>query len=216
MNGGSSGVRLPLDRDLAVAHRLEQGALGPGRGPVDLVGQDHVGEDRARLEDELAAGRVVDARAEDVRGEQVGRELEPAERAVDARGQGPGQQRLAHARDVLDQDVPLGQQRHDGQLDDLGLAQDDRPDVLQEPVAAATCSSSTVGGGRSRRSGANSCDVLRSAPDRHARPALPASRRLSSIDQRRPTDSNARDRPRPAMSGLGPRLGRAMRSSAAR
>ena len=48
-------IGLPLDRDLAVAHRLEQGALGPRGRPVDLVGQDHVGEDRARLEDELAA-----------------------------------------------------------------------------------------------------------------------------------------------------------------
>ena len=35
---------------------------------------------------------------------------------------------------VLDQDVPLGQQGHDGQLDDLGLAQDDRPDVLQQAI----------------------------------------------------------------------------------
>ncbi len=103
-------IGLPFDRDLAVAHRLEQGALGPGRGPVDLVGQDDVGEDRPLLEDELAARRVVDARAEDVRGEQVGGELDAPERAVDAGGQGPGQQRLADSGNVLDQDVPFGQQ----------------------------------------------------------------------------------------------------------
>ncbi len=79
-------------------------------------------------------GGVVDARAEDVRGEQVGRELEPAERAVDAGGHGPGQQGLAHPGDVLDQDVPLGQQGDHGQLDDFGLAEDDRSDVVEEPV----------------------------------------------------------------------------------
>ena len=112
-------IGLALDRDLAVAHRLEQGALGPRGGPVDLVGQDHVGEERAGLEDELAAGRVVDARAEDVRGEQVGSELDSPERAVDAGRQGPGQQGLAHARHVLDQHVPLGQEGDDGELDDL-------------------------------------------------------------------------------------------------
>jgi hypothetical protein len=36
-----------VDRDLALGHGLEQGGLGSRRGPVDLVGQDDVGEDRA-------------------------------------------------------------------------------------------------------------------------------------------------------------------------
>ena len=52
--------RLAVQRHLAVAHRLQQGALGARRGPVDLVGQDDLGEERAGLEDELrrwAGGR---------------------------------------------------------------------------------------------------------------------------------------------------------------
>ena len=41
-------VALAADGDLPLLHRLEQGRLGLGRRAVDLVGQDDVGEDRAR------------------------------------------------------------------------------------------------------------------------------------------------------------------------
>ena len=122
---------LPLDGDLAVAHRFQQGTLGPRGRPVDLVGQDHIGEDRTRLEDEIARGRVIDARTQDVGREQVGSELETPERTIDAGGEGAGQQGLPTPGHILDQDVSLGQQRHDGELDDFGLAQDNRSDVLE-------------------------------------------------------------------------------------
>ena len=112
------------------------------------------------LEDELARRRVVDARPEDVGGEQVGRELDPPERAVDARGQGPRQERLADPGHVLDQDVPLGQERDHRELDDFGLAQDHRADVIQQPVQQrhqfVRRRERT-----SRMSGVNSCGVLR-------------------------------------------------------
>jgi hypothetical protein len=58
--GLGSGCVSPSDGDAALLHRLEQGRLGLGRGAVDLVGEDDVGEDRARLEDEgSGAGRLV-------------------------------------------------------------------------------------------------------------------------------------------------------------
>ena len=38
---------------------------------------------------------------------------------------------------VLDQDVPLGQKRDHGELDDFGLAQHHLADVLQQPIAQA-------------------------------------------------------------------------------
>ena len=41
--------------DRMILHRLEQRALGLGRGPVDLVGQHDVGEDRPLLELEAPA-----------------------------------------------------------------------------------------------------------------------------------------------------------------
>ena len=41
-------ARLAVDRHAPLAHRLEQRALRLGRRAVDLVGEQHVGEDRAR------------------------------------------------------------------------------------------------------------------------------------------------------------------------
>ena len=55
---------LALGADLALLHRLQQGRLRPWRGSVDLVHQQHVGEDRARDEAELPL--VQDARAGDI------------------------------------------------------------------------------------------------------------------------------------------------------
>ena len=48
---------LPGDRDLVLLHRLEQARLGLGRRAVDLVGEDEVGEDRARAGTGRRAGR---------------------------------------------------------------------------------------------------------------------------------------------------------------
>jgi hypothetical protein len=78
----------PAHGDRALLHRLEQRGLGLGRGAVDLVGQDEVGEDRARLELELRrpllASVLDDVGADDVGGHQVGRELDAAEGQVQA------------------------------------------------------------------------------------------------------------------------------------
>jgi hypothetical protein len=51
--------RWPADRHLPLLHGFQQGGLGLRRGPVDLVGQDDVGEDRAVDEPEPPlAGRL--------------------------------------------------------------------------------------------------------------------------------------------------------------
>ncbi len=71
---------------------------------------------------------VEDGDPGDVAGQQVGRELDAGEAAVDGSGERLGQKRLAHAREVLDDDVAPGQQGHDARADDLFLAQDDRAD----------------------------------------------------------------------------------------
>ena len=60
-NGSGSGMVVPVDRDLALVHRLEQRGLGARARAVDLVGEQDVREDRALPEDELAAALVVDA-----------------------------------------------------------------------------------------------------------------------------------------------------------
>ena len=74
-------VGLPADGHLPFLHHLEQRALHLGRRPVDLVGQQQVGEDRPERDLELAVALVVDAGADDVGGHQVGGELDPLELA---------------------------------------------------------------------------------------------------------------------------------------
>ena len=65
-------IGLAVDRHLAVAHRLQQGALRARRRAVDLVGQHDVAEDRPARVNELARLRVEDVAAGDVAGQQVG------------------------------------------------------------------------------------------------------------------------------------------------
>ena len=81
------GVR--VDRDLPLLHALEQRGLGLRARAVDLVAEHDVREDRAGLELEVPALLVEHVHAGDVGGQEVGRELDPAERAVDRAGDRP-------------------------------------------------------------------------------------------------------------------------------
>jgi hypothetical protein len=100
-------VRDAVDRHLALLHALEQRGLRLRRGAVDLVDEQDVGEDRPGAELELVRPLVEHVDAGDVGGQQVGSELEARERAVDRARKGFGQARLPHAREVLDDQVPL-------------------------------------------------------------------------------------------------------------
>jgi hypothetical protein len=64
--------RVAVDRHLPLLHGLEQRGLRLGRRPVDLVGEQQVREDRALAERELRRPGVVDERAGDVAGHEVG------------------------------------------------------------------------------------------------------------------------------------------------
>ena len=78
----------PSTRDLASSSPRAGPTGCCGGGAVDLVGQDDVGEDRPAAEGEVPRLRLYTRDAEDVGGQQVGRELDAAELA--ARGRGPG------------------------------------------------------------------------------------------------------------------------------
>ena len=134
MNGGASGWRRAVDRDLALLHRLEQRRLRLRGGPVDLVGQHDVGEQRSRLELEVLGGALVDAHADEVGGQQVGRELDALPRAVDRRGHRLGEAGLADPGHVLDDEVALGEQAHHRELDALLLAVQHLGDVRGDRV----------------------------------------------------------------------------------
>ena len=123
---------MAADRDRVLLHRFEQGRLGLGRGPVDLVGQDDLREDRARLklEDAAAVGQLHDdVGADDVGRHQVGRELDAVEVERDGVGQRPHQQRLAQARHAFQQRMPADEQAGQDAVDDLVVADDDLGDL---------------------------------------------------------------------------------------
>ena len=83
--GRRESVADVVHRDLPLGHRFQEGALRARRGAVDLVGQQHVGEDRAGQELEFARLLVEDAEAGDVAGQQVRRALHAGEPAADGR-----------------------------------------------------------------------------------------------------------------------------------
>lgn len=122
--GAGQFVGLPVDGDLALLHRLQQRRLRLGRGAVDLVADHDLREDRAGLELEVPALLVVDGDPGDVRGQQVGRELDTPDRAVDGTCQRLGQHCLADAGDILDEQMSLGEQHCQRKPYDLRLALD--------------------------------------------------------------------------------------------
>ncbi len=123
-----------VDGDVALLHHLEQGGLRLRRCPVDLVGEDDVGEHRAAAEVEAALGLVVDETAGDVGGQQVRRELDAAPGALDGMGDRLGQRRLARAGHIVEEQVALAEHAHERQGDLVALALDHLLDVVEQGV----------------------------------------------------------------------------------
>ena len=111
-------------RDLPFLHRLEQRALDLGGGAVDLVGKQQVGEDRPLLDLKVVPVGPVDLGSQEVRRQQVGRELDAREAGVDRLGQGLDRGRLGQTGDALDQDVAVGDEGHQQPIDHVGLTDD--------------------------------------------------------------------------------------------
>jgi hypothetical protein len=107
---------------LAFVHCFEQCALGFGRGAVDFVSEQEVGEDGAGFEFELFRVGVVDGDAQNVAGQHVAGELQAVEAAIDRAGQALGKCGFAYARDVFDEEVAAGEQANYGEADRFLLA----------------------------------------------------------------------------------------------
>ena len=72
-------MRLAAHGHALLLHGFQQGGLSLGRGPIDLVGQHDVGEDRSPLElEDLSSRRIVgeDVGAGDVRRHEIRSELD--------------------------------------------------------------------------------------------------------------------------------------------
>ena len=128
------------DTHLLLLHRLQQRGLGLGRGAIDLVGQQHVGEDRAGHEAQLAMPAdpvlVDDLGAGDVRRHQVRGELYAAELEVENARDGADEQGFGQARSAGDEAVAPGEQRDHQRLDHFLLADDDLVDLGQHLFTA--------------------------------------------------------------------------------
>jgi hypothetical protein len=124
-------VAVTGNRHLLFLHRLEQRRLRLGRGAVDLVGQQEVGENGTGLETELAPAILLDqdVGADDVGRHQVRRELDAVELAVDDVGDRAHEHRLAQARHTLEQGVAVGDEADERLSNEVVLADDDALDL---------------------------------------------------------------------------------------
>ena len=131
-------MRLAVDRHLRLLHALEERSLRLRRRTVDLVDEQQVREDRPGPELEAVRPLVVDVDARDVGRQQVGRELEPGERAVERARERLREHRLPDAGKVLDDQVALGDETEDdeaqrlvGCVHDPAEVRDDRADEIR-------------------------------------------------------------------------------------
>ena len=135
MNGAPTGIRLVADRDLAFLHDLEERGLDLRRRAVDLVGEQEVREDRAKLGLEGALVRAVDARSDQVGRHEVRRELDPVERTAQDIGQRLDRQGLGEAGDAFEQDVSAREQADEDALEHRVLPDDDPSDLEEDGLA---------------------------------------------------------------------------------
>ena len=113
------------DGDLVLLHHLEQRALHLRRRPVDLIGQEKIGEDGAQRRAEVAGLLVVDAGSHQVRRDEIRRELNSPELSANGSGEGLDREGLGKARNAFHEQVPLRQDGHQHALEEMILADDD-------------------------------------------------------------------------------------------
>ena len=106
-----------------LGHGFQQCALCAWRCPVDFIGQQDGGEYRAGVELETAFFRIKNGNTENIRGQQIGRELDALEGQAQRCGQCTGQGRFAEARQVFDQQVATGQKGNERGFDGMRIAQ---------------------------------------------------------------------------------------------
>ena len=135
-NGSGTRIRRVPDRHLALLHDLEQRRLHLGRRAVDLVREQEVAEDGPELGVEGAFSRAVDARPDEVGGDEVRRELDPRERPAEHACGGLDGQRLRQAGDALEQQVALREQADEHALEHVVLPRD-HPADLEERLLEA-------------------------------------------------------------------------------
>jgi len=132
-------VVLTRDRHLVFLHRLQERGLRLGGRAVDLVAQQDMPEDRPLDEPHPPLARplflVEDLGPGDVRGHQVGRELDAFEADVQDLRQRADHQGLGQPGHAHQQDVPAREDRRQDLLDHLALADDDLAQLADHHVS---------------------------------------------------------------------------------
>ena len=81
---------------------------------------------------EVAVALVPDRRAGHVRGHEIRGELDAREPHAEDLGEGAGGERLREARVVLEQDVPVGEEPEQNELERIALADDGLFDLVED------------------------------------------------------------------------------------
>ena len=111
-----------INGDLAFVHGLEQGGLRLGRGAVDLVREQDVGEYRTALEFELLFSGRKDRNAHNIGGQHVAGELHALEGAIDGARECLTKCGFADSRNTFDQQMPAGKDADQREADHIVFA----------------------------------------------------------------------------------------------
>jgi|GEM_PF-6001721 len=123
-----------VHRHARPVHDFEQRRLGLRRCAIDFVREHDIGEDWAFLENELLDRLVINRDARDIARQEIARELHARKRTVHRARQRIRQSRLADPRQILDEQMPAGDEAGDDLLDDVILALDREPHVGPQTI----------------------------------------------------------------------------------
>ena len=129
---------LALDAHLGFAHRFEQRRLRARRGAVDFVGEQNVREHRAFVKMKFLILLVENGNSENVRRQQIRRELDALEFRVNGLRQRLGERGFAGAGIIFEQNVSARRKRGQQMPRGARLATHDLGDVVGNfPVSFA-------------------------------------------------------------------------------
>ncbi len=127
------GISRLTDRHFPFLHRLQERGLGFGGCPIDFVSEQDIREHRSFDEAEAASAMFVffqHVRARDVRGHEVGRELDAFEIEVKNLRQRANHQSLRQPRHAFEQTVAPRENGGKDLFDDFVLTDDDLLQLL--------------------------------------------------------------------------------------
>ncbi len=111
--------------NLPLLHGLEQSALHLGRGPVDLVGEEELGEHRTLAGLERPLLGQEDHGPGEVRRKEIRRELDPGEACADTGGERSCGEGLRQPGNTLDQHVSVTEEGRQKSHPEIVLTYDD-------------------------------------------------------------------------------------------